>query len=151
MNTSTALNFEPVQRGRPSRRQFQRLKADRDTQWKGSKMSDADPDDSLTHRLKALNYLLVAQAAGFVTCLTLLKDFNTVLKGIGPFVWLFGVGLILAIIAVANLISWRQAELTQTWTFSVNWYRKVVGYSSMLSAVLLICAIIALCVKYGNL
>jgi hypothetical protein len=49
---------------------------------------------------KALTALIIAHAAGLVTCLTLLKDYTATgsLRGMGTFVWVFGVGLILAIL-----------------------------------------------------
>jgi hypothetical protein len=60
-------------------------------------------------QLKATNYLLIAHAAGLVTCVTQLKDYTvtTPLKGIGVFVWLFGSGLSVAIVAFALLVSQR--------------------------------------------
>ena len=52
---------------------------------------------------KALNNLMVAHAAGLVTCLTLVKDYKLEspgpLKGTGCFIVLFGSGLIAAILA----------------------------------------------------
>ena len=53
---------------------------------------------------KALNTLMVGHAAGLVTCLTLLKDYNAAspgpLRGLGIFILLFGVGLVIAVISV---------------------------------------------------
>jgi hypothetical protein len=45
-------------------------------------------------------------AAGLITCLTLLKDYNNTpqLKGVGLFVGLFGMGLIAAMTAFIELI-----------------------------------------------
>jgi hypothetical protein len=59
--------------------------------------------------LKATNYLMIAHAAGLVTCVTLLKDYkdNAQLKGIGLFVSLFGYGLTTAIIAFILLLTQR--------------------------------------------
>jgi hypothetical protein len=47
---------------------------------------------------KALNTLMVGHAAGLVTCLTLLKDYKD--KGLGWFIVLFGIGLIIAAFSV---------------------------------------------------
>jgi hypothetical protein len=46
--------------------------------------------------------LMVGHAAGLVTCLTLIKDYkdNPQLKGLGTFIVLFGVGLVIALSAV---------------------------------------------------
>jgi hypothetical protein len=48
-----------------------------------------------------MNSLMIAHAAGLVTCLTLSKDYKDTpqLKGIGTFVMAFGVGLVFAISA----------------------------------------------------
>src|SRR5260221_1781472 len=49
---------------------------------------------------KALNTLMVGHAAGLVTCLTLIKDYNNPqLKGLGWFITLFGLGLFLAVVS----------------------------------------------------
>jgi hypothetical protein len=60
-----------------------------------------------THEFEAqgVKYLLVAHAAGLITCLSLLKDYEHTprLKGIGVFVYLFGFGLIAAAAAYGAL------------------------------------------------
>jgi hypothetical protein len=64
-------------------------------------------------QVKAVNYLLIAHAAGLVTCVTLLKDYKDSgpLKGIGLFVVLFGCGLLAAIVASALLLLQRLSLL----------------------------------------
>jgi tellurite resistance protein TehA-like permease len=118
-------------------------------------MADLDKDKDLWEvRSRALNYLLVAHAAGLIACLTVLKDYNTTpqLNGVGWFIWLFGLGLISAVIAVLFLTRSRQAELIPDSNFPPNkWDRKAVGYGSLVSAVLLLAAIgVAIC-KFGHL
>jgi hypothetical protein len=51
--------------------------------------------------LKTISYLLVSHAAGLVACVSVLKDYNSVaqLRGLGVFIWIFGLGLIAAIVA----------------------------------------------------
>jgi hypothetical protein len=60
---------------------------------------------------KALYSLMVGHAAGLVGCLTLLKDYNATspghLKGLGAFIWLFGLGLYLAIVSASVWIFGR--------------------------------------------
>src|SRR6516165_626831 len=76
-------------------------------------MAEPDRDHQLWEiQSKGLNFLLVAHAAGLIACLTVLKDYNTTpqLKGIGAFVWLFGIGLISTIVAISNLSSYRMGE-----------------------------------------
>jgi hypothetical protein len=64
--------------------------------------------DAWDVHVKMVNYLLIAHAAGLVTCVTLLKDYQaTPLKGIGFFVVLFACGLILAIVATFLLLRQR--------------------------------------------
>jgi len=60
-------------------------------------------------QLKIVNNLMIAHAAGLVTCVTLLKDYkdNAQIKGIGLFVKLFGYGLTAAIVAFAILLLHR--------------------------------------------
>jgi hypothetical protein len=83
----------------------------------------ADPDDDKLWkddklwevRSRGLNYLLIAHAAGLVACLTALKDYQASpqLKGVGTFVWLFGLGFMSAVLAMAVLVPVRQGELLQ--------------------------------------
>jgi hypothetical protein len=61
---------------------------------------------------KAINYLLVANSAGFAGCLATLKDYATVpqLKGIGALIGIFGSGLIAAGIAFV-IFQWTCVEM----------------------------------------
>jgi hypothetical protein len=71
-------------------------------------------DDKLWEiRSKGFNYLLVAHAAGLIAYLTVLKDYDTnpALKRLGSFIWIFGFGLMGAILGVVVLITARQGEL----------------------------------------
>jgi hypothetical protein len=62
---------------------------------------------------RALNALMVAQGAGLVTCLTLLKDYDDKpqLKGVGIFIALFGLGLVTAIASSFFLLISRPVYL----------------------------------------
>jgi len=62
---------------------------------------------------RAVNTLMVAQAAGLVTCLTLLKDYGDKpqLKGSGVFIAVFGLGLVAAIVSSFFLLISRAQYL----------------------------------------
>ena len=64
---------------------------------------------------KALNSLMIAHAAGLVTCLTLVKDYKAEspgqLKGLGCFIGLFGVGLVTTIMCAILLLLLRTQYL----------------------------------------
>jgi hypothetical protein len=62
---------------------------------------------------RAVNTLMVAQAAGLVTCLTLLKDYGDKpqLKGLGVFIAVFGLGLVAAIVSSFFLLISRAQYL----------------------------------------
>jgi uncharacterized membrane protein YqjE len=115
-----------------------------------------DEEDELWEvRSKGLNYLLIAHGAGLVACLTLVKDIDNApkLKGLGPVIALFGLGLISAIWGVANLYSWRQAQLRgkqeELWSDRKVLY--LFAWPVMLSLGLLFIIIIVAIVKFGNL
>ena len=102
-------------------------------------------------RFKGMNYLLIAHGAGLVACLTLLKDYDTTptLKGVGVFVWLFGLGLITAIFAAVSLYSLGQAELVGR--AAGPWKRRVIALSLTATTLLLIAAIVVSIWKFGRL
>jgi hypothetical protein len=63
---------------------------------------------------KACTALMVAQAAGFVACLNLLKDYATsagTLRGLPWLILLFGIGLVTAIVAYFLLLLIRKQWL----------------------------------------
>jgi hypothetical protein len=122
---------------------------------------------------KVVNYLMIAHAAGLVTCVTLLKDYkdNPQLKGIGLFVVLFGIGLVAAIIAFGLLLrqSWGRTFVDWLLLFSsgessdvqVKQVKKAVGniFRNIrlaavfwgISAVILLAAIVVATWKFGSL
>jgi hypothetical protein len=116
----------------------------------------ADPDVEKADKLwevrsKGLNYLLIAHAAGLVACLTVLKDYSTnqQLRGIGIFVWLFGLGLVSAIVAVGVLIhAWTQ-KLAGHDEKGLEKYL-ILGFSLPSALALLFAIILAIC-KFGRL
>jgi hypothetical protein len=72
---------------------------------------------------KALNTLMVGHAAGLVTCLTLMKDYNNPqLKGLGWFITLFGLGLFLAVVSAAVWIVGRFNYWVFPFTGGKRWY-----------------------------
>ena len=103
-------------------------------------------------RSKGMNYLLIAYAAAFVTCLTLVKDIDKTpkLKGLGPVIILLGVGLISAGFGV---YSWWQAQLKgkQEELWNERKVFKLFACPVILSLELLLVVIIVAMVKFGNL
>jgi hypothetical protein len=108
---------------------------------------------------KALNALMVAHGAGLVTCLTLLKDYNAAstghLKGLGLFIALFGVGLVLAVgSAVVWIVGrynywifpsgrrWNVPHARRDWTTALL---------ALLSTLLMAAAILIAVFKFGTL
>src|SRR6266480_909287 len=75
---------------------------------------------------KALYALIVGHAAGLVACMTFLKDYNTAspgpLKGLGAFIWLFGLGLWLAIVSASVWIFGRYNYWVFPFTGGKRWY-----------------------------
>jgi hypothetical protein len=76
--------------------------------------------DALDIQFKGVGYLLAANAAGLAGCMALLKDYSTVpqLKGIGIFIWLFGMGFIFAIIGFLGTVLHHQ-----------GWMGSFLGYN----------------------
>jgi hypothetical protein len=110
-------------------------------------------DDKLWEiRSKGFNYLLVAHAAGLIACLTVLKDYdpNPALKRLGSFIWIFGFGLMGAILGVVVLITARQGELVHGRNMH-TWERRLVVFSSLGSTALLFAALIVAICKFGRL
>jgi hypothetical protein len=108
---------------------------------------------------KALNALMVGHAAGLVTCLTLIKDYNNTpqLKGLGPFIVLFGVGLFLAVASAAVWIVGRFNFWVFPFTGGKRWY---IPYNkrdwwtaalAFLSTILMALAILSAVFKFGTL
>jgi hypothetical protein len=62
--------------------------------------------DGYDTHLKTANYLFVAHGAGFVGCLSVLKDHANVpqLKGVGLYIILFGIGFLAGILNYVALI-----------------------------------------------
>jgi hypothetical protein len=73
-----------------------------------------DMRDFYDHELKNANYLLVAHGAGLIGCLSTLKDYEVAaqLKGIGVFIAMFAVGLLLAAMGTMALSIGRSGMLT---------------------------------------
>jgi hypothetical protein len=89
----------------------------REAGWKRSWDKLTDEWDILH---KGLTGLLVANATGMVACLTLLRDYDTAkgkLDGLGVFIWLFGVGLLLAIWAAIAMVFLRRSFFVVKWSW----------------------------------
>src|SRR5215831_5338263 len=86
--------------------------------------------------VKAVNSLLIAHGAGLVTCLTLLKDYDTNprLKNIGWFIALFATGFGWAMAAYVSLILHRQEVVlnNKPWLEGRDW--KIATRLALLSA-----------------
>jgi hypothetical protein len=69
--------------------------------------------DGYDTHLKTANYLFVAHGAGLIGCLSVLKDYSTVvqLKGIGLFIFLFGAGFLGGMLNYISLIFARAVVL----------------------------------------
>jgi hypothetical protein len=109
-------------------------------------------------QVKAANYLMIAHAAGLVTCVTLLKDYkdSAQLKGIGLFVGLFGYGLIAAITAFVLLISQRLSLFRRDVNGDVEVktvFRDIRLATAVccISSAILVAAIVVAILKFGSL
>jgi hypothetical protein len=105
-------------------------------------------------QVKAANYLMIAHAAGLVTCVTLLKEYkdNAQLKGIGVFIGLFGSGLMVAIMAFALLLTQRMLFLDTDVRLRkfVPEIRRAARVSGI-SCVILLAAIVVAIWKFSSL
>jgi hypothetical protein len=106
---------------------------------------------------KALNTLMIAHAAGLVTCLTLVKDYKAEspgqLKGLGLFIGLFGVGLVTAIICAVLLLTSRTQYLRGPGARESKYcalIRTCIGLANT-SVVILILAILLAVYKFSTL
>jgi hypothetical protein len=118
---------------------------------------------------KALNTLMVGHAAGLVTCLTLIKDYKE--KGVGTFIALFGVGLIIATISVLvwtvgradyvvlpkGVSKWLTAgrlirPVLEEWRFYIphpQWFW-ITAVAALVSTGLMVAAILIAIFKFGT-
>jgi hypothetical protein len=71
--------------------------------------------DNYELHFKGANYLMVAHAAGFVGCLSVLKDYAAVpvLKGIGFYIIIFGIGMIASMLYYISLALARSTALNE--------------------------------------
>jgi hypothetical protein len=103
---------------------------------------------------KSLTTLMVSHAAGLVTCLTLLKDYKVespgALKGIGIFVWLFGLGLLSSALASFFHLVLRGQMIAPS-DRSAGFQAARISFSFMVgpSVALLLTAIILAIGKFG--
>jgi hypothetical protein len=110
---------------------------------------------------KALYGLMVGHAAGLVGCLTLLKDYNATspghLKGLGAFIWLFGLGLYLAIVSASVWIFGRFNYWIFPFTGGKRWYVPhgirdwLTAALAFISTGLMVLAIFFAIYKFGRL
>ena len=116
--------------------------------------------DHYDNLLKGVHYLLVAHAAGLLTCLSAIKDTANVLAlgGIGNLVTLFGVGLIsatvlwvLCLVGRMELLAALQLKVAKpdpTWSFITYWGTTICVWVSVPA---FIAAIVLVIIKFGFL
>jgi hypothetical protein len=79
------------------------------------------------------------------------RDNNPALKGVGMLVWMFGLGLMSAMVAVAVFIPAWQRGLLNASASSAMWERRLMGVASAISALFVFIAIIVAIYKFGSL
>jgi hypothetical protein len=115
--------------------------------------------DNYENHLKGANYLLVANGAGFVGCLSLLKDYaaSSQYKGTGIFIVLFGIGLLSGIVYYISLAFSRATALNAVMDGvepNHSWAAFLLSInvpSLLISIVMLIIAIVALMFRFSGL
>jgi hypothetical protein len=105
---------------------------------------------------KGLTGLIVANATGMVACLTLLRDYETAtrLKGLGIFIWLFGIGLFCAIWAALAMVWLRPKYLRGEMELAKPkhaWETRGLLILAGLSALCVASAVIIAIGKFGHL
>jgi hypothetical protein len=105
---------------------------------------------------KGLTGLLVGNATGIVACLTLLRDYETAprLKGLGIFIWLFGIGLLFAIGAAVAMVWLRPKYLNGEMELAkpkLRWETRGLITLAGLSALCVASAVIIAIGKFGHL
>jgi hypothetical protein len=77
-------------------------------------MPDNPNKEIHTLEVNGIKYLMIANAAGFATCINLIKEYkdNLNLRGLGIFITLFGTGLVLAAIAYAAALAERSYSIS---------------------------------------
>jgi hypothetical protein len=102
---------------------------------------------------KAATTLMVANAAGLVACLTLLKDYDSTpqLKGVGTFIWVFGIGLLAAICAMFGVMAIRPLWLRGRPPERYGWYIGPLAVTVGASGACVAIAVIFAIEKFGKL
>jgi hypothetical protein len=107
---------------------------------------------------KALNYLLVANGAGFAGCLATLKDYASVaqLHGIGILIVIFGAGLVLGMLAfmlfqVAHFEIMHRALVGDESPLRAIFYMGFSNLSMKLSGTLFVSAVVIIAVRLATL
>jgi hypothetical protein len=108
---------------------------------------------------KALNALMVGHGAGLVTCLTLLKDYNAAspghLKGLGLFIALFGVGLVLAlgsaVVWIVGRYNYWIFPYGRRWNVPVGGRDWTTALLAILSTLFMLAAILAAVFNFARL
>lgn len=102
---------------------------------------------------KGATTLMVANAAGLVTCLTLLKDYNSTpqLKGVGAFIWVFGIGLLAATFAMFGVMAIRPLWLRGRPPERYGWYIGPLAVTIGVSLACMASAVIIAIHKFGKL
>ena len=111
------------------------------------------------HHLKTANYLVAAHAAGLIACLALIKDYaNTpMLKGIGFYIIVFGIGILASIAHYISLSFSRATAITDTIEerdadeFTKRFLALWHFGSVLVSLLAMIVAIVGLMIKFSSL
>jgi hypothetical protein len=108
--------------------------AERKDAWE---FAHGDRKDHWDILYKGSNTLMVAQAAGLVTCLTLLKDYTPTnpaqLRGLPVFLFLFGIGLVLAILVHVLVLLIRRQYLMMNTSKREKPYRPLLRWAFCLA------------------
>ena len=107
---------------------------------------------------KAANYLLVANGAGLVGTLSVIKDYATTpqLKGMGIFIALFGIGLIAAIIsyisgAYLQVITIRPATISKSLHRAIKFGGNLQLVAGITAVLALVAAIVIIIFRFSCL
>jgi hypothetical protein len=110
-----------------------------------------DRKQIIEFELDAIKYLLVSNAAGLITCITLVKDYkdNPNLHGIGTFVVLFGFGLVAG--GFAYMFAMMERMYVGVDASELKRFSSWGAYTFIASAVLLLLALLTAIWKFARL
>src|SRR5690349_20273346 len=109
-----------------------------------------DRKQIIEFELEAIKYLLVSNAAGLITCITLVKDHkdNSNLHGIGTFVVIFGLGLVAGALAYMSALMERMYVGIDA--SALKLFSRLGAYTFIASGLLLLLALVVAMWKFGR-